>query len=173
MTTDPAFSTLPDSATAPAVPLPDFNDLPSLIATTARSRPQDPALVSGTDRMDYAALDAAMDRVAAALQRDGCKPGDTIAICALANAPYIVVFMGALRAGLAVAPLAPSSTPAQIAEMTADAGARHLFLDAANAQAVPATLTGPGVQRIRLDRSAGDTRYADWLAPVGSQPCFS
>jgi long-chain acyl-CoA synthetase len=92
-----------------------------------------------------------MDRVAASLQRDGCKPGDTIAICALANNAYIVLFMGALRAGLAVAPLAPSSTPAQIAGMTADAGARHLFLDAANAQAVPAALTGPGVQRIRLD----------------------
>ena len=67
-----------------------------------------------------------MDRVAATLQRDGCKPGDTIAICALASNAYVVLFMGALRAGLAVAPLAPSSTPAQIAGMTADAGARHL-----------------------------------------------
>jgi long-chain acyl-CoA synthetase len=41
--------------------------------------------------------------------------------------------MGALRAGLAVAPLAPSSTPQQMAGMVADAGARHLFVDAANA----------------------------------------
>ena len=75
-----------------------------------------------------------MDRVAATLQRDGVKPREAIAICAFASNAYLVLFMGALRAGIAVAPLAPSSTPAQIAGMTADAGARHLFLDAANAQ---------------------------------------
>jgi acyl-CoA synthetase (AMP-forming)/AMP-acid ligase II len=78
--------------------------------------------------------------------------------------------MGALRAGLAVAPLAPGSTPAQIAGMTADAGARHLFLDDANALAVPAALTGADVRRIRLDDSAGDLALSDWLAPAGTRP---
>ena len=161
---------LADRPDAPAIPLPDFQALPDLIAGHARTRPQDPALVDLHATLDYATLDAEMDRVAATLQRDGCKPGDTIAICALACNAYLVLFMGALRAGLAVAPLAPSSTPAQIAEMTADAGARHLFLDAANAAAVDASLTGPGVRRIRLDDSAGDTRLADWLAAPGSLP---
>jgi acyl-CoA synthetase (AMP-forming)/AMP-acid ligase II len=152
------------------MPLPDFNALPELIAEHARLRPGATAVVCGDDRLDYAALDAAMDRVAASLQRDGCRPGDTIAICALACNAYVVLFMGALRAGLAVAPLAPGSTPAQIAGMTADAGARHLFLDQANAQAVAAELTGPAVRRIRLDDSAGDERLADWLAGAGSRP---
>ena len=121
-----------------------------------------------------------MDRVAATLQRDGAKPGDTIAICAYACNAYVVLFMGALRAGLAVAPLAPSSTPAQIAGMMADSGARHLFLDAANASAVPAALTGD-VRRIRLDDSSGDragcvadaarqrAAAGDDRAPVGLQ----
>ncbi len=180
MTSAPAPSPAPliDNPAAASVPLPDFFDLPGLIAGHARERPQSPATVCGDDRLDYAALNDAMDRVATSLQRDGCKPGDTIAICALASNAYIVLFMGALRAGLAVAPLAPSSTPAQIAGMTADAGARHLFLDAANAQAVPAALTGPGVQRIRLDDSSAgssegspaDTPLSDWLAPAGSRP---
>ncbi|MFI4932805.1 MAG: AMP-binding protein [Burkholderiales bacterium] len=152
-----------------AEPLPDFSALPDLIGAHARTQPHAPALIDGAGPMDYAALDAAMDRVAATLQRDGARPGDTIAICAYANSAYVVLFMGALRAGLAVAPLAPSSTPAQIGSMTADSGARHLFLDAANAQAVPAELTR-SVQRIRLDESSGDTRLADWLLPVGSQP---
>ncbi|HSW22847.1 MAG TPA: class I adenylate-forming enzyme family protein, partial [Burkholderiaceae bacterium] len=149
--------------------LPDFNALPDLIGTHARTQPHAAALIDAGGQMDYAALDAAMDRVAATLQRDGAKPGGTIAICALACNAYVVLFMGALRAGLAVAPLAPSSTPAQIAGMTADSGARHLFLDAANAQAVPATLTG-AVQRIRLDDSPGETRLSDWLAAAGSKP---
>ncbi len=166
----PTAEALPDSANAASIPLPDFSALPELIAGQARTRPADPAVISGDDRLDYAALDAAMDRVAASLQRDGCKPGDSIAICALACNAYIVLFMGALRAGLAVAPLAPGSTPAQIAEMAADAGARHLFMDAATARAVAAGLTGPQVRRIRLDDSDGDSRLADWLAAAGSRP---
>ena len=154
---------------AAAEPLPDFQTLPDLIAAHARARPQSTALVCGDQRMSYAQLDAEMDRVAATLQRDGVKPREAIAICAYANNAYLVLFMGALRAGIAVAPLAPSSTPAQIAGMTADAGARHLFLDAANAQAVPAGLTGARVQRIRLDESDGDTRWSSWLASPGAR----
>ncbi|MBP6901441.1 MAG: acyl--CoA ligase [Burkholderiaceae bacterium] len=159
------------AAVAPtATEAPPFRDLPSLIAEHARERPEATALVTGDQRLSYAQLDAAMDRVAATLQRDGARPGDTIAICAFSCNAYLVLFMGALRAGLAVAPLAPSSTPEQIAQMTADAGARQLFLDAANAQAVPAALTG-SVRRIRLDDSTdGDETLAAWLAPTGSRP---
>jgi acyl-CoA synthetase (AMP-forming)/AMP-acid ligase II len=162
-------STQPISAGG-AEPLPDFETLPDLIAAHARARPDATALICGDERLSYAALDAAIDRVAATLQRDGAKPGDSVAICAFACNAYVVLFMGALRAGLAAAPLAPSSTPAQIAGMTRDAGARHLFLDAANAQAVSAELTGAGVRRIHLDDSEGDTRWRDWLAPVGARP---
>jgi long-chain acyl-CoA synthetase len=154
---------------AAAESLPDFETLPDLIAAHARARPGASALACGDERLSYAALDAAMDRVAATLQRDGLKPRDTIAICAHASNAYVVLFMGALRAGLAVAPLAPSSTPAQIAGMTADAGARHLFLDAVNAQAVPPEVSGAGVMRIRLDDSAGDTALSQWLAPPGAR----
>jgi acyl-CoA synthetase (AMP-forming)/AMP-acid ligase II len=165
-----AHPVLADTPNAPHVPLPDFHTLPDLIAEHARQRPDAPASIDRTGTLGYAGLDDAMDRVAASLQRDGCRPGDTIAICALACNAYVVLFMGALRAGLAVAPLATGSTPAQIAGMAADAGAKHLFLDAAHAQAVPAALTGAGVRRIRLDDSTGDTKLADWLAPAGSRP---
>jgi long-chain acyl-CoA synthetase len=159
-----------DRPDAPAVPLPDFHALPDLIRAHARQGPRQPALIDGQGRLDYAALDAAMDRVAAALQRDGGGPGDTVAVCAAASNAYLVVFLGALRAGLAVAPLAPGGTPAQTAGMVADAGARHLFLDAHSALAVGAALTGPQVRRIRLDDSAGEEPLADWLAPPGARP---
>ncbi|MCW5657802.1 MAG: acyl--CoA ligase [Burkholderiaceae bacterium] len=155
---------------AAAEPLPDFETLPDLIAAHARVRPDATALVCGDERLSYAALDAAMDRVAATLQRDGLAPPDAIAICAHASNAYLVLFMGALRAGVAVAPLAPSSTPAQVAGMTADAGARHLFLDAVNAQAVPAEVSGERALRIRLDDSAGDRALSSWLEPPGTRP---
>ncbi len=155
----------------PALELPDFQHLPGMVAGHARQQPDAPALTTGGHTLSYAQLDALVDRIAATLQRDGLQPGDTIAIDAFACNAYVALFLGALRAGLAVAPLAPSSTPAQIATMTGDAGARHLFLDAANAAAVPAALTGAGVRRIRLDDSQdGDERMADWLAPEGATP---
>ena len=167
----PLSAPLVDEPAAPAVPLPDFATLPDLIGRHAVQTPHAVACICHGERLDYAALNTLMDRVAASLQRDGCRPGDTIAIDALASNAYVAVFMGALRAGLAVAPLAPSSTPAQIAGMTADAGAKHLFLDAANAQAVPAALTGAGVRRIRLDDSTdADGTLSAWLAPAGATP---
>ena len=173
MAHDPA-----DRPEAPSVPLPDFHALPDLIAAHARQQPLQPALTDARGSLDYAALDAAMDRVAAALQRDGCGPGDTVAVCAAASNAYLVVFLGALRAGLAVAPLAPGGTPAQIAAMAADAGAKHLFLDTTSARAVGAAHTGPAIRRIRLDDGQdvgdgelnGDSALADWLAPPGARP---
>ncbi|HEY8711082.1 MAG TPA: class I adenylate-forming enzyme family protein, partial [Burkholderiaceae bacterium] len=94
---------------APADPA--FQTLSDLIRQHARERPAQPAVVQGDVQLSYAALDALMDRVGASLQRDGLKPGDAIAICAQSSPRYAAVFLGALRAGIAVAPLAPSVTP--------------------------------------------------------------
>jgi long-chain acyl-CoA synthetase len=47
-------------------------------------------------------------------------PGDVLAVCAESAMAYVVLFLGALRAGLAVAPLAPSGTDAQLARMAED-----------------------------------------------------
>ena len=95
----------------------DFGTLPDLVRIHARERPTHPALRDPATSLDYAGLDAAMDRVAAALQRDGLGIGDTLAICAASSVAYAVVFLGALRAGVAVAPLAPGSTPASLRRM--------------------------------------------------------
>ena len=40
-------------------------------------------------------------RVAAALQRDGVRPGDAIGICAASSVRYAALYLGALRAGFA------------------------------------------------------------------------
>ena len=60
-----------------------------------------------------------MDRVATALQRDSVRSGEAVAICAASCVDYGVVFLGALRAGVAVAPLSPSSTAESLATMLA------------------------------------------------------
>src|SRR5690349_14452373 len=89
----------------------EFATIPELIAQHARERPTHTALIDDERTLDFAALDAWMDRVAASLQRDGLRRGDVIAICAASSLEYAATFLGGVRAGVAVAPLAPSSTP--------------------------------------------------------------
>ncbi|GAA5235555.1 acyl--CoA ligase [Verticiella sediminum] len=139
------------------------------IARTAAQRPQHRALLHNDDVLTYAELDALMDRIAAALQRDGIEPTGRIAICATNSNPYAAVYLGALRAGVAVAPLPPSAAPAALAAMLADSGARHLFVDSGTAASfaeLPA-----GVRRIALDdAAAGAEPLSGWLAPEGAKP---
>ncbi len=147
---------------------PAFRAVADLIREHARRDPAHPALIDDRQQLSYGELDALMDRVAAALQRDGVSPGEAIAVCGLNAVPYAALYLGALRAGVVVAPLAPSSTPQALAAMVADARARVLFLDAtAPAQHLP----GPDrLPRVSLDGVAPGRAFADWLAPVGAQP---
>ena len=153
--------------TVPDLP---FRAIADLVREHARAAPDHPALREGERELSYGALDALMDRVAAALQRDGAHAGrDQVAICAGASIEYAAVFLGALRAGVAVAPLAPGSTPAQLAAMIDDADARHVFLDATTAHSIGDG--GPARRRIALDGSADAWQpFGDWLAPPGARP---
>ena len=99
----------------------DFGAIADLVRLHAQQSPARPALADATRELSYGALDALMDRIAASLQRDGLNAGDAIAICAASSVNYAAVFLGALRAGIAVAPLAPGSTPASLARMIEDA----------------------------------------------------
>jgi len=145
-----------------------YRTLSDLVREHARARPARAALVQGDEVLSYAALDALMDRVAASLQRDGLKAGDAIALCALASPRYAAVFLGALRAGVAVAPLAPSVTPESFASMRGDAQARWLFVDAAALEALAGQ--GGGDDCISLDGIALGRAFDAWLMPAGAQP---
>ena len=126
--------------------LPDrFTSLPDLVRLHA-GQGDKPAIICGDAVLGWTALDARVDQVAAGLVRDGMRPGQVIAICAAMQADYLVLWLGALRAGLAVAPLPPSATPETIATMAADADTQRLFGD--------------------TDLAALDT----WLPPPGTRP---
>ena len=144
-----------------------FRAIPDLIRAHAAQRPGHAALVHAGRVLDYAGLDALMDRVAAALQREGLAPRDAIAICAATSLGYAAVFLGALRAGIAVAPLAPAATGESLAGMVADSGAKLVFLDDASARALAPFRARYGARHVPLD----DARAVDaWLAPEGAAP---
>jgi long-chain acyl-CoA synthetase len=147
----------------------DFGSIPELIHQHAQDRPQHLALAHESRTLNYADLDRLMDRVAAALQRDGVGVGDSIAIAATTSLEYAVTFLGAVRAGVAVAPLAPSSTPDSLAAMIADCSAKVVFLDAGVAKALSSIqLTPP---RVALDGSSSAGKaWESWLAAPGEKP---
>jgi long-chain acyl-CoA synthetase len=137
--------------------------------THASLQPDRAALIHDGCKIDYAALDQSADRVAAALQRDEVRPHDVVAICASTTIDYVAIFLGSLRAGVAVAPLAMSSGPRTLTAMMTDAGARKLFLDREVAGAV-ASLDGPAVAPIVVIDDPGPTGLQRWMVQAGSVP---
>ena len=138
----------------------EFGTLADLIAAHARERGTKAALIHDDAIMDYATLDATMDRIAATLQALGVEPHASVAILGAASLPYAAVFLGALRAGCVPTPLAPSATAEQLAAMIDDCGAPIVFADPDTA----ATLPPIGATIVRLDR------LEDWLLPAGASP---
>ena len=145
-----------------------FGSYGELIRFHAAQRPEHPALIEGERRVSFATLDAMMDRVAATLQRAGIRPTEAIAVCAGSSLEYAAVFLGALRAGVAVAPLAPSSMPQTIADMVANSEARLFFVDTDVAAELVPVRNAIAVPFIALDESAAGTPFSRWLAPTGS-----
>lgn len=143
---------------------PDFVALPELLARHALARPETPALSCGDRRWSWRGFDARTDRIAALLQARGLGPGASVALCAGTSLDAVAVFVGALRAGAAIVPLAPGSTPEQLLAMAADAGARLLFGDAA-AEGVP---WPEGLARVAIGEDPAVLDAA--LPPEGSRP---
>ena len=147
----------------------DFGLLADMVRKHALRAPRHVALVDSRRSIDYGELDALMDRIAAALQRDGVQPREAIAVCAASSVEYAALFLGALRAGVVVAPLSPSETSRSLAAMLADSGAALLFLDAAAAETFGEGGNGD-VRRIALDDSTAGLSFSQWLAPEGAVP---
>jgi len=148
----------------------DFGLICDLIRLHAQERPDHPALVLDDTTLTYGALDALMDRIAASLQNDGVRSGDVIAISGAATVDYATVFLGALRAGVAVAPLPASAMPESLLTMLADCGAKFFFLTAPVAKTVAARQHASNVPHISIDAAGHGAALSAWLAPVGAQP---
>ncbi len=155
-----------------------FATLPDLIRAHALERGDRTAVADAQGSIDYRTLDATMDRVAAALQRDGVAPGSAVAIVAAPTTDYAAVFLGTVRAGCVATPIAPSATPAAIAAMIADSGAPLVFLDAENARALEGQLlTACIILFSRGDGApgcapafAGEQSFDAWLTPPETEP---
>ena len=141
--------------------------LADLVEAHARERPDHVAVADGHASLTYRAFGRLVDRVAAALQRDGVASGEAVAICAASSIAYLATFVGILKVGAAVTPLAPSASRESLRGMLADCGARQVFVDAA-ARALIGEVAG--VVMIDLDEANGGNPWRTWLAPDGVSP---
>ncbi len=111
----------------PGVPITlDYPDmrLDEMLRRTAADRPARPAVAFFGRRSTYAELDAAADRLAAALQARGVAPGDRVAVF-MPNCPQTVISYEAIwRVGAVAVPTNPLYTAAEFAHQAADSGAK-------------------------------------------------
>ena len=146
---------------------PAFGDPAELLRAHARRRPHQTAIACDDRAIGWGELDALMDRVAATLQHERIAPTQAIAICAGTSIEYLVTFLGAIRAGVAVAPISPSLTPQAIAAMVADSGARRVFLDRASA----GSLADAGVNvAAPITLFDGAPSFDAWMRSAGAAP---
>ena len=146
----------------------DFGTFQDLVGLQAETHPTATAIVCDDRTITYRDLDTLADRAAAGLQRDGVRPRDVVAVCASSSIDYVAAFIGTLRAGAAISPLSPASTPDQLRAMLVDSGATHLFADAA----VSTHLARVAIdaQRVALEPGAAGTPFADWLPATDATP---
>jgi long-chain acyl-CoA synthetase len=156
--------------TAEALLASRFAALPDIIRARTAERPDRPALIEGDETLTYGGLTALIDRIAVALHRDGVGRGEAVAICAKTSIAYASAFCGVLAAGAAVAPLAPSSTPATLTMMLRDCGAKLFLLDRETAEALQGSGYEQAIKRVALDDSDAGEPFSKWLAPEGATP---
>lgn len=147
-----------------------FGTLPDLVRVHAGLWPEKAALVQDGEQLDYATLDRLVDRAAAAMQRDGIRAGDVVAICSLNSIRYAVAFVAALRAGAAVAPLAPLTTPQALGLMLDNCDAKILFADGAGNGVAAVEHAARSPLAIGLDDATPFHGFDQWLAPEGTAP---
>ncbi|WP_372784712.1 class I adenylate-forming enzyme family protein [Phenylobacterium sp.] len=154
---------MPDLDDADAPPV--FISLTDRLRARAAERPQHVALIQDESVVSYGELDATTDRIAATLQAQGLRAQEVVAICASPSIAYVEVFCGALRAGLAVAPLAPSASAETLAAMVRDSGAKLLFVDRETAALFADDISPTQARQVRLDDD-----FRGWMVAEGAKP---
>jgi long-chain acyl-CoA synthetase len=126
------------------------------------------ALITGEARFSFRDLDRLSGAFAASLARLGVGRGDRVTLYAPNSWEWIVGYYGALRAGAVINPINVMLTPAEVAYVTRDCGARALVGTPDRLGAVQEAGIG-GLELIAFGEGlAGAHRFADLAAGDGA-----
>jgi len=123
----PWLSSYPDGV-PPEISTDGYQSLADLLDQACRKHAQRPALVSMGRRLSYAQLDRHADAVAAWLQHTGLPAGSRIVLMMPNVMAYLVILLGALRAGMVVVGGNPLYTERELAHLLNDCDASALFV---------------------------------------------
>jgi long-chain acyl-CoA synthetase len=90
-------------------------NLADVLLASATRAPDAVALVDAQGPTTYGELETRAARVAGALRADGVGPGDRVAIEGDNTIPFVVSYLGTLRAGAVAVPLNPHAPEAEVA----------------------------------------------------------
>ena len=122
----------------------------NLFEEVVRERKGQTALVQGSERISYEALDARANAIAATLSSAGVRKGDRVPLLLPRGVRFIACALAVMKCGAAYVPLDPSYPPERLRRMLAGLGAR----------------TGIGAQQ-----SAACAEDLQWLDPeVADRP---
>ncbi|NYI04382.1 non-ribosomal peptide synthetase [Allostreptomyces psammosilenae] len=122
-----------------------------LLAAQAARTPEAVALVFGEHRLDYAELDARINRLARLLLARGAAPERVVALALPRSIDMVVALFAVLRTGAAYLPLDLDHPAERLAMMLADTAPMCVLTTGSVAATLPA---GDGAPRIRLDEPA-------------------
>jgi fatty-acyl-CoA synthase len=107
---------------------PHSRTLGDLLDELAAATPQAPALVSGAERLDFAALKARSDAFARALLALGIGRGDRVALLCSNRSEWVVAACAAAKLGAPVAAISTFSSPRELAYALEQSGAKALVM---------------------------------------------
>jgi fatty-acyl-CoA synthase len=109
----------------------------------ARQAPDRVAIVfDGTDRVDYATLDAWTDAAAHWHLAQGLRPGDRVAIIGGNSLEWVIAAVGALKLGGIVVPFNNRFTPDELRYLVEDSEPRYVLADADHTDRMATALDG-------------------------------
>lgn len=139
-----------------------FGNFPQILSQWAAIKPDKVALRDESGELSWAELDDRVERLAARLVETGLVRGQSVAILGTSCIAYALVFFAAVRAGGVAAPLTTSASKEQLEGMSADSGAKHLFIDAAKSAELGDDFAN-GLDHIALED------IDSWMAPAGTK----
>ncbi|TXD00239.1 AMP-binding protein [Streptomyces sp. ISID311] len=121
--------------------------LGSVLRDGARRTPGHLALVTDGQRLSYAELDQAADRVAAGLRAHGLKPGNRLLVHLPNGLPFVLTLFGCFRAGVVPVLALPAHRESELVHLARLAGVAACVLE------------GGGPEQTRLARAVGTSAH--------------
>src|SRR5437899_12331888 len=90
--------------------------------------------------VSFRELDAACDACARGLVRSGLRPGDRLGILSLNRVEFVVVLLGAMRAGVVPVPINVKLSADTVSYILSDSSARLVFAEPESKRLVPGEL---------------------------------